>query len=322
MKKAPVARALISSRIAFTLSAALVSGACGHVAPASGSTQEATRSFSRGHLLIVGGGPIPREVTLHFVELAGGRGKARIAVFPTASAVASTGPDKVAELRSYGADAFVVPVTRSNADADSLVHLLDRVTGIWFAGGDQNRVTAAIRGTRVEQAIRDRYVNGAVIGGTSAGAAVMSAAMITGDERRLGGSRPPSDSSQAFLTIDRDNIVTTPGLGLIDNAIVDQHFVRRRRHNRLISLVLERPSLIGVGVDESTAIDVHPDGIWEVIGASVAVIYDARAGTITPSGSTLGAAGVRMHVLPAGSRFDPGSGRVVRLGGARVSPLD
>jgi cyanophycinase len=156
---------------------------------------------------------------------------------------------------------------------------------------------------------------GAVVGGTSAGAAVMSESMITGDERHFGGRRPPRDSSQAFITIDRENIVTTRGLGLITGAIVDQHFVRRRRHNRLLSLVLEHPTSVGVGVDESTALIVRPDGLWEVIGESVAVIYDARAGTVTPVGVTLGASDVRMHVLPAGSAFDVRTGRVVRLGG-------
>jgi cyanophycinase len=142
----------------------------------------------------------------------------------------------------------------------------------------------------------------------------MSTPMITGDERRPGGDRPPSDSSAAFMTIARDNVVTADGFGLIDGAIVDQHFVRRRRHNRLLSLVLERPPHLGVGIDESTALLVHPDGRWTVLGASVAVVYDARqsarAGAITSAASpVLGATGVVLHVLPAGSTFDPATGR-------------
>ena len=271
---------------------------------------------SRGHLVIVGGGPIPRDVTTHFVKLASARGKARIAVLPMASSVASTGPDKVAELRSLGADAFVLVIDRANADADSVQRLLAEATAVWFPGGDQSRITAAMSGTRAATSLRNAYERGLVIGGTSAGAAVMSDRMITGDERRIGGNRPPSDSSQAYITIDRGNIVTTPGLGLVDNAIVDQHFVRRKRQNRLVSLVLENPGLIGVGIDESTALVVRPDGVWEIIGASVAVIFDARRGRITPPSSTLGASDVRMHVLPAGSVYDPSSGTVRHLGGS------
>jgi cyanophycinase len=112
-----------------------------------------------------------------------------------------------------------------------------------------------------------------------------------------------------FITIDRDNVVVDSGFALVGNAIIDQHFVRRRRHNRLVSLVLERPPHLGVGVDESTALVIHPDGSWTVEGASVAVIYDARRAATTATGRTLGAAGVTMHVLPAGSTFDPRSGQ-------------
>jgi cyanophycinase len=269
----------------------------------------------RGHLLIVGGGPIPRSVNEQFVRLAGGRGRARIAVFPTASAVASTGPDKALQLDSLGASAFVVYVTRANAGADSMVSLLDSVTGIWFAGGDQNRITSAIKGTRMETKIRERYESGAVIGGTSAGAAVMTELMITGDERRPGGARP--DTSQAYVTIDRDNVVTAEGLGLLRGAIVDQHFVRRKRNNRLLSLVLENPSMLGVGVDESTALDVRPDGSWEVLGQSVVVIFDARKSRLARKDGPLGAADVLMHVIPAGGTVDPSRGIVAFPGSHR-----
>lgn len=287
------------------------------VAASSAAQPFADTSPTRGHLFIVGGGPAPRGVTQRFVDLAGGTGKARIAVFPMASAVVSTGPDKVAELRSFGADAFVIDVRRSDADADTTVRKLEGASGIWFSGGDQNRLSSALGGSALVRQIRSRYVAGAVIGGTSAGAAVMSEIMITGDERRPGGSRPSSDSSLAYVTIERDNIVTAPGFGFLRGVIVDQHFVRRRRQNRLVSLVLENPAILGLGVDESTALDVRPDGLWEVLGASVAVIFDARGSETTRRESVLGAADVRMHVLPAASVFDPVKGRVIRLGATR-----
>jgi cyanophycinase len=146
-----------------------------------------------------------------------------------------------------------------------------------------------------------------VVGGTSAGAAVMSAAMITGDERHPGGVRPVKDSA-SYMTIARDNLIMAEGFGLLTNAIVDQHFVRRKRSNRLVSEVLELPVHLGVGIDESTALIVSPNGRWRVMGESVAVIYDARHATITPAGTTLGATGVVMHVLPDGGTFDPETG--------------
>jgi cyanophycinase len=264
----------------------------------------------RGTLFIVGGGPQPAALVREFVDLAGGAGRARIVVFAMASAVGlEGGEEKAADLRRLGAVATNVFVTRAQANTDSVARLLDGATGIWFGGGDQNRLTAALRGTRTEQAIRRRYEAGAVIGGTSAGAAVMSAQMLTGDERRPGGARPVRDSSDGFMTIDRNNVVVDSGFALMTDAIVDQHFLRRKRHNRLVSLVLEQPVHLGVGIDESTALVVEPDGRWRVAGASVAVIYDARASVVTPPGATLGASGMRMHVLPAGSRFDPRTGR-------------
>jgi cyanophycinase len=269
----------------------------------------------RGYLFLVGGGPQPPALVERFVELAGGPGRARIVVFAMASADGrASGDEKARDLRALGAAAVNLFITRGEAGSDSVARLLEGATGVWFGGGDQALLTAALHGTRAETAIRARYEAGAVIGGTSAGAAAMSTPMITGDERHPGGDRPPSDSGAAFMTIARDNIVTADGFGLIGSAIVDQHFVRRRRHNRLLSLVLERPPHLGVGIDESTALVVHPDGRWSVLGASVAVVYDARrsatAGAITgPAAPVLGATGVVLHVLPAGSGFDPVSGR-------------
>ena len=273
------------------------------------SEASAQAGVARGTLQIVGGGSQPRELVEHFVALAGGRGKARIVVFAMASASGErSGEAKANDFRELGAEARNVWITRDQADLDSVVALLDGATGVWFGGGDQNRLTKALRGSKVEAAIRARYAGGAVVGGTSAGAAVLSQVMITGDERRPGGTRP--DTTLDWVTIDRANVVVDSGFALVDDAIIDQHFVRRKRHNRLVSLVLERAPHLGVGIDEGTALLVHPDGRWTVQGASVVVIYDARNASITPSSqAVLGGAGLRMHVLPAGGTFDPRTGQ-------------
>lgn len=261
----------------------------------------------RGPLFLVGGGPQPDSLVSEFVQLAGGAGHARIVVMAMASASGETsGEAKAAELRTLGAQAVNLWLTHDQADSDSAARLLDGATGIWFGGGDQNRLMEAIGGTQVAAAVVARWQAGAVIGGTSAGAAVASTPMITGDERRPGGVR--ADTSQAWITIDRDNVLTARGLGLLTEVIVDQHFVRRRRHNRLLSLVLEGPVRLGAGIDESTALIVESDGTWRVSGASVVVVFDARRATGPSQPTPLGGSGILTHVLPAGSRFNPATG--------------
>lgn len=264
----------------------------------------------QGHLFIVGGGPRPASLMERFVELAGGKGKARIIVLPMASSeAAATGQEQAEEFIALGAQARSLNLSREEAARDAAARGFDDASGVWFCGGDQSRVTTELKDTPVEQAIRARYHGGAVIGGTSAGAAVMSDPMITGDERRPGGDRP--DTENAFLTIERDNVVTRPGLGLLPGTIVDQHFVRRKRHNRLLSLVLENPHLVGVGIDEATALEVAPGNRWRVLGAGIVVVYDARQARVSRSGAhQLAAADVRLHVLPGGSAFDPRKRRV------------
>ncbi len=263
----------------------------------------------RGTLMIVGGGPQPPALVQQFVDLAGGRGRARIVVFGMASEDGEkAGEEKAQDLRQLGADARNVWVNHAQANTDSVAHLLDGATGIWFVGGDQNKLTAALRGTKVDSAMHARYRAGAVIAGTSAGAAVMSATMITGDERHPGGARPDT-STGGFMTIAREDIVTDSGFAFLRNAVVDQHFLRRKRHNRLISVVLEDGSHLAAGIDESTALIVEPNGQWKVAGASVVIIYDARRATITKKDApALGATDIRMHVLPAGATFDPRTG--------------
>ena len=281
--------------------------ACAHMSGMA-AYAPAAPAFARGTLFIVGGGPQPAELVQEFIDLAGGRGRANIVVFAMASESGEqSGEEKANDLRALGAQARNIWVTRAQANTDSVAHLLDGATGVWFGGGDQVRLVNALRGTKTEAAIHARYAAGAVVGGTSAGAAVMTTPMITGDERAPGGAR--RDTTQSFITIARDNVVTDSGFTLLSGVIVDQHFVRRKRHNRLMSLVLERPPHLGVGLDESTALIVHPDGHWTVAGASVAVVYDARQATLTSQpASPLGGANVRLHVLPAGSSFDPRSG--------------
>lgn len=261
-----------------------------------------------GSLIIVGGGSRPESVTRRFIELAGGQ-RGRILVIPLASSTAEeTGRESAAAFRAAGIDARSLVPTRNDADADTIARVLDGITGVWFSGGDQARITAVILGTKLHRALLDLYRRGAVIGGTSAGAAIMSDSMLTGSQFQA-----DVDTAvylgDTYTRIARNSIQLVDGLGFLPGALVDQHFVRRERHNRLLSLVLERPHLVGAGIDEQTAIEVTPSGSWRVLGNSVVIVYDARRSATTPAtDQVLGATGIRMHVLPPGATFDPHTG--------------
>jgi cyanophycinase len=262
-----------------------------------------------GNLIIIGGGERTTDIMKKFIELAGGS-KAVIVVFPMASSEPKeTGRDQALELKQLGAaQSFSMILTKAQANMDSSLAMIQHVTGVFFSGGDQARLTAVLRGTRVDRKIHQLYSDGAVIGGTSAGAAVMSHVMITGDEKR-----PMPDSS--FQSIEADNVITLEGFGFVENAIIDQHFVKRRRHNRLMSLVLEHPNLVGVGIDESTAIWLKPDHTFEVMGNSTVVIYDATAANVQrdSTGYGLQAGNISMHILRSGSTYNLNLRKVLKI---------
>jgi cyanophycinase len=128
----------------------------------------------------------------------------------------------------------------------------------------------------------------------------MSEMMLTGDERLN------RDSANAYAFIKQENVVTAQGLGFLASVIVDQHFIRRKRHNRLLSLVLENPALLGIGIDESTAIIVEPDSTFRVIGDRSVMVLDAgaAAGIRANASGNMGVTGVQLHLLLPGDRFN------------------
>jgi len=261
----------------------------------------------KGHLFIVGGGDRDEPLMRRYVELAKASGPGKVAIFTMASGVPhEVGPELVAEFKSYGvADVAYHQLTREEAMDPGNVRLLDGVSAVWFSGGDQAKQTAVLLGTPLHKRMLELYSEGGLIGGTSAGAAVMSEFMITGNEKRAGGEEG------TWEVILADDVEHTEGFGFVKDAVIDQHFVTRRRHNRLISVVLEFPSLVGVGIEEATAVLVRPDGKYEVLGEGQVIVYDARRATTSrsPDGH-LGGRGLTMHVLLAGDVFDLAAGRV------------
>ena len=214
------------------------------------------------------------------LELAGGE-RARIAILPQASGREGRGESSVEMWREEGAREV------RNLDGLPAREAAGAIRGadlIWMPGGDQNRLMRELRELGLVDAVREAYGRGATVGGTSAGAAVMSAVMITG--------RPERSALAA------GNTPTAEGLGLLPDAVVDQHFVARDRNNRLLSAVLERPALLGLGVDERTAAIVLPGGRLEVVGDGAVVVYDARAAEVAEAGEgqAQGATGLALHL--------------------------
>lgn len=264
-------------------------------------TAQPVSAQAKGRLVIVGGGERTDEIMKKFIELAGGS-KAVIAIFPMASSVPEeVGPSYVKEMMGLGVkEAFYLNINAQQADQDSMVAKLKDVTGVFYSGGDQVLLTAALLNTKVQARVAEIYANGGVVGGTSAGAAVMSRIMITGNELLN------KDSSASFFTLTKGNVETKVGFGFVTEAVIDQHFVVRKRHNRLLSIIMQNPTLLGVAIDEATSIIVNPNRTFEVIGESVVIVYDAtRSKHIrTNKNNYLTAENMSMHILQAGDSFD------------------
>ncbi len=252
-----------------------------------------------GSLFAIGGAEAKlrrRTVLRAFVAEAGGP-ESKIAVIPTAS---SLGPEVVEVYRavfaSIGAGEVVAlrPTSRHEACDPDLVAGLDDVTGVFMTGGNQLKLSSYIVGTPFGDAIHAAYHRGAAVGGTSAGASILADHMIAFG---AGGSTPKQRMSQLAV-----------GLGLLTGVVVDQHFDQRNRYGRLMSLVAQSPSLLGIGVDEDTAAIVREGHLLEVIGRGAVTVVDGRNVVSNAFAAHRTApllmSGAVMHVLPEGSRFD------------------
>ncbi len=268
--------------------------------------QVSGQSQPKGKLVIIGGVQT-HEIIKKFVELAGGK-NARIIVIPNAgSDPKECSEEEVAEHKSYGAQSDYLLFNRETADADSNLKKMDWANAVFFTGGDQVDLTHDMLGTKLLQKVFDIYNKGGVVAGTSAGAAVMSEVMITGNELIN------KDSTVNFVTIEKGNVETKQGFGFLKNAIVDQHFLKRKRHNRSISVLLEHPDLFGIAIDESTSIIVNPDKTFEVFGNNQVLVYDPTSGSkVRENGhGGLGISDMKLHVLISGDTFDMKTKRVI-----------
>ncbi len=182
---------------------------------------------------------------------------------------------------------------RQEALAAKAADILDDAAGIFFTGGDQLRISSQIGDTPIEKFVREIHERGGLVAGTSAGASVMSETMLV------------RGSSQESHRI--GDLHMAPGLGLMRHVIIDQHFAERGRIGRLLGAVAQNPRVLGIGIDEDTAIVVEGDA-FRVIGAGAVYVVDGAGVTHSNIAEaspelTLSMYNVRLHVLSSGDRF-------------------
>ncbi|HWV34694.1 MAG TPA: cyanophycinase, partial [Thermomicrobiales bacterium] len=220
----------------------------------------------------------------------------RIAIVPTASSIETAGLRYKALFLGMGVeDAEVIYIgSREDANNPDNIALISDATGIFLTGGNQLRLSALIGGTLFEEFVKERNRAGVVVAGTSAGASILSDHMVA-----LGasGNTPKLRMAQMMA-----------GFGLVSDVILDQHFRQRDRIGRLLALVASNPRLLGIGIDEDTAVMFYDHGGLEVIGKHSVTIVDGTDmfsdifqvkayGEITVSNA-------KLHVLTPGRRFD------------------
>jgi len=254
---------------------------------------------SRGWIVPIGGAENKendRHILERFIKVSGGS-QADIVVIPTASRMNETGPRYEKLFQELGAARVTVMDFDTRRDCQEAGRLarIEEASGIFFTGGNQLRLTTLLGGTPVVKLIRARNAHGVTVGGTSAGASILSEHMIAfGDE----GSSVISGS-----------VRLAPGLGLTNRFIIDQHFRQRDRMGRLITALAYNPFAIGIGLDEDTAAFIGPDENVEVEGSGGVTIVDAADVSFSSAsdvveGQPVCMLGLKLHILVAGATFN------------------
>jgi cyanophycinase len=263
-------------------------------------------SEAHGTLVAIGGGEDKEgdcRILKEFIRLAKGA-RARIVVMTVATKKpAEVGREYKSVFRRLGVDDTEVVDVSSREDCalPASLEKIGRATALYFTGGDQLHITSLMGGTEMQKLIHERYEQGLVIGGTSAGAAMMSNSMI------LGGGGEENPRAEA--------VRIGPGMDLLVGAMIDTHFSQRGRHGRLLTAIAHYPQDLGLGIDENTALVVEGTE-FEVIGEGAVTIIDGGAMNYTnlpyvDECKGLALYGVSVHVLPEGHRFDLANRRPV-----------
>lgn len=252
----------------------------------------------RGNLLIIGGAEDKtgnREILRFLAELCG-RDRPVLLVTTASEAGGEVAQAYQAAFSDLGIQLEVLPISsRDVANSGLTVDRLRDAGAVFFSGGDQLRLTSILGGTRFYYALHAAYADGLLIAGTSAGAAAMSDTMIVGGV---------DDESPK-----KDVLRMAPGMGFLEEAVVDQHFAQRGRIGRLVAVVAQNPHVLGIGIDEDTAVHISADGKLRVIGNNTVTILDGTEVQITSASESsvdqpLAVTGLRVHVLAKGFGFD------------------
>lgn len=248
-----------------------------------------TNSFSqdigpeKGSLVIVGGNAgIAPGIFKRFIALAGGP-QANIVIIPTANGGRDFGPAYQGRVfhkfQQHGATHLTLLHTddRAMADSEAFVQAIANATGVWFLGGRQWRLADAYLNTKTEEALWNLLDRGGVIGGSSAGATIQGSYLVRGDTK-----------TNTIMMGDHEK-----GFGFLKKSAIDQHLLQRNRQFDLVEVMKAQPDLLGIGLDEGTAIVVQGDQ-FEVIGLSFVAIYDPKVMTDK----------IPFYLLRAGDRFD------------------
>ena len=257
-----------------------------------------SKTFKAGHLFIIGGGEKTEGLMKSMLKTAGINEKDYVIILP----MSSEEPDSSVifaqeDFASVGIKKVVgFNFTQNGVVSQSRIDSIVKAKLIFITGGDQTRFMKIVGKGPIYKAIHDAYKNGATIAGTSAGAAVMSKKMITGVNLK----HPEMEGK--FPSIEPQNIEVTEGLGMIENIIVDQHFIKRQRLNRLISVSLENPAETCVGIDESTAIIVTGK-TFTVAGENQVVVLRNPQKSKKIQGKLMGGKGLQADILLPGETF-------------------
>ena len=252
----------------------------------------------KGKLFIIGGGNRSDALMTQLISISDLEKKDFVVVLPMSSEEPDSAyiyfKEQFQKLTPH--PIIMMNFDKNTANNKTLTDSLQKAKLIYISGGDQTRFMNVVHNTPIYTAIHKAYQNGSTIAGTSAGAAVMSEKMITGNQKL------EKEYSGTFDNIRYDNLETTEGLGLITNAIIDQHFLKRSRYNRLISAMVEFPNLTGIGIDESTAIIVHNNEI-EVAGESEVIVLKNPKGVQKTKNNLISIKGLDMSIYNAGQKF-------------------
>jgi cyanophycinase len=245
----------------------------------------------KGSLYIIGGGSRPDSMVKEMVKLSGADTAGYIIILPMASSIPDTAAFYgIKQFKDLGYEnTYSLYFTKEQPATPKQLDSLRNASLIYISGGNQANFMEAVADTEAEKAIKTAYKNGSMIAGTSAGAAVMSKKMITGDERKH------PEYTGFFPTIEANNLILAEGLGMIDNAIIDQHFIQRQRLNRLIAVCLENPEDICIGIDESTAIHVKGDSA-KVRGESQVIVLEHPEAETKIANGLLGGKNLRLSI--------------------------